>query len=677
MNDKNLSKVRYHLRFQIIPDKQVASKAQDLAEFCRKHSVEEVVLFFAAEEWNNGLLSKNEEDLWFETVKKTKEILETYGITVSLNPWATVLHCDRGRSFPKDRNIKPMVSPYGETSKACASFADQGWRNYIGSQYARFAKLGFRVIWIEDDFRYHNHSPLTWGGGFEPEIIHRFEEKIGKATTRKEIFQNILRPGEPHPWRTKWMETWREVRLEAASMLAKAVKDSSSGKTKIGLMSSSPSAHSIEGRRWHDTFKTLTINNAVAHRPNFAGYEESPGQYKVFSVMKLDMQKSFRPSYCEVAPEIENFPFTAWNKSDSLTWTEMALALFHGSDALLLDIFPFSGNSVKNEPNIDKLLDSSLPGLSWISERFSKYLNSEGVGIPWKQDAAEQVHTYTGNSMEELMIDTTATWKFLLGYGIPASAQKQQINALFGNSAWTFDEKQIQQFLSGGLLLDGASAQILCERGFGEYIGVTINNCVNRQDSTYSIEMVTSEKSSVPAGTYFNINNISELRIIEPEQNAVEWSQIITPDRKRFGSAIVTYSNKLGGRVVTYAAENPAQLPGSYQRQAILQNAVRFLSGDKPEFPLVTGGPYLIPMNFRGRKRNVLVILNGSPDPAEPVIQTNGVISADTKATLLSPLKTPVEIGIKSSSSNNKNIIASCQSIPYLGFLVVESQPER
>ena len=183
--------VKYHLRYQIPPAKDVVDDAKILSSFCRKHEIEEVVLFFAGEEWNNGLLSRAEEDEWFKAVGKAKKILEANGITVSLNPWMTVLHCARGRSFPKGSGFEPTVSPVGETSKACASFAGPKWREYIYKLYGRFARLGFRVIWVEDDFRYHNHSPLTWGGGFEPDVLKRFAIKIGKKTvSRVEVLKN-------------------------------------------------------------------------------------------------------------------------------------------------------------------------------------------------------------------------------------------------------------------------------------------------------------------------------------------------------------------------------------------------------------------------------------------------------------------------------------------------------
>jgi len=664
--------LRYHLRFQIIPGENVERDARILADFCRKHGIEEVVLFFAAEEWNNGLLSAEEEDMWFDTIRRVKPIMDKAGLVTSLNPWMTVLHLARGRRFPEDRGFRPTVSPLGEISKACASFADPEWRSYIYNLFGRFAKLGFRVIWVEDDFRYHNHGPLTWGGGFEPEVLDRFARKVGRPVTREEVVKNILAPGEPHPWRAKWMETWREIQLEVARGLAEAVAENAPGKTKLGLMSSHPSAHSAEGRDWHKLFNALSIDGQVAHRPHFAGYGESPGKAKAFSIMMLDVQRGFRTARCEVAPEVENFPFTNWNKSDIQTWAEMALCMFYGSDALLLDLFPFSGNPADEEPQIGELLDRSRPGLEWISVRFSKDLRTRGVGIPWRQDAQEHVRTVEGRSMGELDATSFGPGHLLLPFGVPVSADRQGVNAIFGSLAWAFDDDEIRRMLSGGLLLDGVSADILCQRGFGPHIGVDFRGWADREESTYSVEMVVSEEAGVRKGLYLNANLLPRLGIAEPREGAREWSVIITPERERVGAGIVVYENGLGGRVVTYAAPDPASLPPSYHRQEIAQSAISFLAVGGFPSAMVTGGANLMPIHFEGDGRHFAVILNGSPDAARPVVRMGGVAGEPREATILAPLAEPVEAEVSVIPGGEAVTVISETAVPYLGYLVLE-----
>ena len=666
--------LRYHLRFQILPGPQATRRARELVTFCKDHGIEEVALFIAAEEWNNGLLSRAAEDRWFFTIRKIKRILDRADIGVSLNPWMTVLHTDRGRTFPKDRRFQAMVSPLGETARACASLADPNWRKYICDLYGRFAGEGFRVLWIEDDFRYHNHGPLTWGGGFEDIILRRFSRKIGHPVARPALVRNLLQPGQIHPWRALWLATWREIQLEVAAEIASAVEHNSAGQSKIGLMSSHPAHHSIEGRDWQKLFAAVTIRGQVAHRPHFAGYRETVGSEKTYSILMLDIQRSLRPATCEVAPEIENFPFTHWNKSDPLTWAEMAFCQFFGSDALLLDLFPFSGNSAQAEPRIGELLDRSRPALEWISARFSNQLRTCGVGLPWRSDAAARVQTAVGHSLDELAVSHLEGGQFLLSYGVPVSASKQPVNILAGQSAWIFSDDELLEFLRGGLVLDGVAADILCRRGFRRYLGVNCDGLVGREEANYAIEIVTAAETGVPAGFGFNHNLLPRVAKLQRQPGAREWTALLRADGTRFGSAVVAFKNKLGGQVVTFAAASLAALPPSDQKQTLIHRALRFLCSPQDCPVTVTGGAHLLPMHLQEKGRQVIVVFNGSPDSAAPVLHCRGGAPKNIRATLLRPLTRPTTMPTMTERRRGELIVRCRQKIPYLGFVVLDSK---
>ena len=664
----------YHLRFQIIPGPHVRRDAADLAAFCERHGIPEVVLFFAAEEWNNGLLSRAEEERWLEAVSVAKTILEKHGIVVSLNPWMTVLHCDRGRGFPRGRGFAPTVSPLGEVAKACASFADPAWQRYFLRLMGRFAALGFRVIWVEDDFRYHNHGPLTWGGGFEPEVLARFSRKTGREVTREEVVAALLRPGRPHPWRRLWMQTWREIQLEVARKLARTVARHTPGQTRLGLMSSYPPVHSTEGRDWQALFKALSIDGQVAHRPHYAGYAEAPGRAKTYSMMMLDVQKTFRPPGCEVAPEVENFPFTRWNKSDSLTWSEMALCQFHGARALLLDLFPFTGNRASAEPAIGELLDRSRPALEWIGARFPQTLATAGVAIPWKPEAQRHLRTAAGKSLSEFDATNLGPAEFLLPYGVPVTASSAQpVTAIFGNLAWAFSAPELRQLLSGGLLLDAVSARILCRRGFGALLGVRVAEIAERENARYALEQVTSAESGAEPGLYFNANLVPRMGRLEPLTGAKEWTSILQPDGRRFGAGIVAFKNRLGGRVVTCATPDPGQLPRCDQRQAIVQNALRFLADDRFDSVLVTGAPFAMPTHFREPVYDRIVVFNGTTDPAQPTVRFRPPPGRKLRtATLLAPLAAPRAMKTTVRQEHGVAVVTCAEPLPYLSYLVLE-----
>jgi hypothetical protein len=664
---------RYHLRFQIIPGPNVLRDARTLAEFCKLHGVEEVVLFFAAEEWNDGLLSRRDEDRWFRTVKKAKRVLDAAGLTVSLNPWATVLHGERGRRFPSDRKFAPAVSPTGEVSKGVASFADPAWRRYIRDQCARFAKLGFRVIWIEDDFRYHNHSPLTWGSGFEPGMLALFSKTVGRQVGRQGLVKKILRPGKPHPWREKWLATWCKCQLDTAAELARDVSKASPCPVKLGLMSTGLDTHSMEGRRWNKLFAALSIDGQVAHRPHFAGFGIVIGRELCRNMAMVDMQRDVIPPRCEVAPEIENYPFTQWAKADGRTWAQMAICQFLGASALLLDLFPFSGNPANQEPEIGRLLDRSRPALQWIGSRFGSSLPTAGVGVPFRQDAADRVRTALGKSMDELWVRPLDPCEYLTRYGIPVSMRRQAVNAIFGPLAWAFDDEEILSILAGGLLLDGESADILCRRGFSQHLGVKVESILSRDDSNYSVEMVTRPGLGVAKGLCFSVNTVARMGVLRPLRGAREWSSVLTPESKRIGPAMVAFGNKLGGRVMTLAACNPgSSLPRSFQRQALAHRAVQYLGGGRFGSPLVTGAAHLLPLQFRGPQSEYLVVFNESGDPARPIINIPRRLKNGPKATLLAPLSKPVPAPIDVERSAHKTVVRARADLPNLGCLVVE-----
>ncbi|MEM2888951.1 MAG: hypothetical protein QXR42_05670 [Candidatus Bathyarchaeia archaeon] len=666
------SRCHYHLRFQLVPGIDLDERIRDLVDFCLAHSVEEVVLFVAAEEWNNGPLSDADMKLWFETIKYAKKKLEEAGLSVSLNPWATVLHCDRGRRFPKDRKFAPMVSPSGIEAKATASFACPEWKKYICEYYGKFAALGFRVLWIEDDFRYHNHAPLDWGGDFSTLMIERFEKRIGLKTDRQTIVKNILRPGKPHPWRREWLMTWREAQLEAARSIKDAVAAAMPGESILGLMSSRPEKHSIEGRDWAQLFDAISISGKAAHRPHFAGYLEGNGRDLAESSALLDMQKSVRPPNVIVEPEIENSPFTSFSKSNSYTWIHMAIAQLHGCDALLLDLFPFSGVTPSEYPEIGALLDSSRQSLDWLAEHFPPSLQTQGVGIPWHPDSAMHVHTEKGVSMDELNVNMVSAARLLNHFGVAVQMRPSKVNALFGNGTWAWTDEELESFLKGGLWLDAEAAFIMQERGFSQWIGMEIEGWWDREEFNYSMEMAVNPACGLPKDFCMNSNRVKRVARIQPTPQAAEWTSLITSEGKRCGAALTVFQNDLGGRVAVSAfplgSEEHAWIK-SFHRQKLVQKLVSFLAGSEVESVTVTGGAYLMPIDFVGAGRRI-AILNGSADSALPVVRVPGAERLK-EAYLLRPLTKPKPVIAKKINWHNGITVKIEDAVPYLGMAVL------
>ncbi|NEB78750.1 hypothetical protein G3I40_26520, partial [Streptomyces sp. SID14478] len=370
---------RYHLRFQIHPGPTATEQAKELAEFCRANGVDEVVLLLAAEEFHAGHPTAAEEDRLYDTAAATAATLRDAGLDVGLNPWVTTGHADRGR---RDRHgFAPMVGPDGTAAAGQASFACPVWRSWLTAHYARFADLGLRVLWLEDDFRYHNHAPLTWGGGFEPLMLERLSQLVGAPVTRQQAVAAVTAPGTPHPWRSLLQQVWNTAQLEVAGLVAEAVDKHSGGRSRLGLMSSVPGVHSVEGRDWSALFDALAVRGEAVQRPHFAGYEDAPARGLSSSVWLLEQQRVLRPPHVRSEPEIENWPHTAWSKSDTQTWSELVTAQLSGADALLLNLHPTYSGHAGRHLRIAGLLRRARPALDLVADRVAGERGTAGVGL--------------------------------------------------------------------------------------------------------------------------------------------------------------------------------------------------------------------------------------------------------------------------------------------------------
>jgi hypothetical protein len=122
-------------------------------------------------------------------------------------------------------------------------------------------------------------------------------------------------------------------------------------------------------------------------------------------------QRRLRPVGVASEPEIENWPYAAWAKSDQQTWSEKTAAQFVGSEALLINAYPNHERQViERYPQVGDMLRRSRPALDWIAARYPRDAESLGVGLPFRADAAAHLHAHGG----DLTYDLEAVWTEVL-----------------------------------------------------------------------------------------------------------------------------------------------------------------------------------------------------------------------------------------------------------------------
>ena len=116
-----------------------------------------------------------------------------------------------------------------------------------------------------------------------------------------------------------------------------------------------------------------------------------------------------------------------------------------------------------------------------------------------------------------------------------------------GDTDFKFTDGQIMEMLSGAVLLDGACARRLCERGFSQYLGV---RCEEWDGGTPSGDSFIHEGGRCNAP-------VDPVRLVPLSDDTVTDSVIyrISADGERINVApsVTVFENSLGGKVIVYA----------------------------------------------------------------------------------------------------------------------------
>ena len=182
------------LRVQIVPGHYEEERIKSVVDFCKKYAFDNVMLFINSEEYNVGHMTKEEAEPWVETIKRASAILKDAGLTVSLNPWMEVGHLDRGRKLKEGQNFVTQQDFNGNVCDMVSCPLDENWLAYFLDFYAYLIReTEPEVIWVEDDFRLHNHAPLEYGGCFCEHHMRAFNDKLGTNYTREEFTDYLFR----------------------------------------------------------------------------------------------------------------------------------------------------------------------------------------------------------------------------------------------------------------------------------------------------------------------------------------------------------------------------------------------------------------------------------------------------------------------------------------------------
>ncbi len=637
---KNLQPYKYILRYLIDPAFHADDRIDELVDFCQASRIGEVMLFITAEELSAGHPTRAEWEAYAELGKSLSRRLGEVGVDLSLNPWSTLYHDPRGRILREGQSFQCMVGESGYTSPLNACPLCPAWQQWLSESFAYLAReIKPVAIWVEDDWRLHNHGPqLGWGGCFCSLHLQRLAKSVGapeESVTRETVLQHVLAPGSPHPWRAKWLEISRDSMLEPARKLRHAIAEACPS-TRIGLMSSAPDTHSVEDRDWHALQDAFGTTPAFLTRPNMPPYSEATPLTATPSNTRHTLANLKRP--IEVYPELECAPRNGpYSKSAAYCVWQCYHAASLGSQGITINHYDMMGNGIALDPKLGEALSQHKDRLDALTALQIDDQNAQGLQVLFSPRVARFRHHERASGLFGL-INSSLSWcqaSYILGIAhglvddVPSNhaADGAAPMAVSDQTLRAFDDDAIRRLLSGPVLLDAVSVEILLQRGFGDMIGVASASWQMLDEVGYSYEQIREDDSAVyglcsPRMTAqtcstrllaMQVTDVSEVR-----------TDIRRADHTRCFPGMVVHRNAQGGRVamIAYPFDGGYQTDVSFYtvfRRRLLQ---RLLFEFSPKANLMTCDSH--PMHvYRVPTSNglLMALFNPNYDPVQhPVL---------------------------------------------------------
>ena len=471
----------YSLRYTLDPRTNTVQKDDLLLKFCQEARIDNVAFFINPEELNASHLTADQTQVWLDAIRPLSARLAQIGVTTSLNPWTTIMHSDRGQVVNPEIGFSTLVDVNGHQAHSMACPADQVWRDYLSARYAQYATLHPRELWLEDDFRHYNHSPLKLAC-FCPRHMRLYAAKLGRDVTRTEFVREMLQPGEPTAARKAYLDVAREEMKVTVHQIEQAVH-AVSPETNLAQMTSFPDWHAMEGRDWAGLFDQLRgVGHPRVARPHLPAYNEvAPLKYGRVFEDYTRATAAYLGDDAQLWPELESYMYSPFVKSRRFTQMQIETAALVGAKGILLNLFDMMGNGIDEAYGYAPMLAASKDFLNRISDRRLQMQKLRGIRILISQDAAYNLHTTEGKVPEELLPRETSWAGLLSQFGMATTITPWQQDGVYtgeqlavsGQFLRNLTNAQIEQLVTANtVLLDGNSVAVLVERNLGRLLHI-------------------------------------------------------------------------------------------------------------------------------------------------------------------------------------------------------------
>jgi hypothetical protein len=532
--------------------------------------------------------------------------------SVGINVGCTIGHINEAWSYMPPLPFQPMVGHDGSVSTGCACPNTPEMREYVRAKYELVANAGPDFIWVDDDIRMHHHGVAF--GCFCPTCLAVFAKRAGEPLAREALVKAF---DDPAAGRVR--ELWVEQNIASIESLLADVKETVhriNPRIEMGLMTTGAEWSTYSGQAFDRWFTALGATKA---RPGGGFYDDATPSAMFAKALSCGRQRALLPSSVKDVPyELENFPCQRLKKSATAVVDECSLALAYGLNGIAFNMLGMTPNFENSLPWIGAIPAVRPLWEAWVAHTAG--LPTAGLWPAWSSRLLARRAVRPGESWLGWAPHHNVSLPNVLGeVGLPLAADAPGCaTVLCGRVADAFSDEELKAMLSGGVLMDTLTLEVLAERGLGHLTGVRL---AQRLDNGL-MERFADDALNGPAAGELRDARIEFWGdakgmgdVLEPLASDV---RVMATIEDYFGQTrgpgMTAFENELGGRVVVMGYA-PWIFLHSVGKRLQLQNVADWISRDT--VPVRVEEPVrLIPVArvAADRRRGAVMLFNAGMD---------------------------------------------------------------
>ena len=500
--------------------------------------------------------------------KAVKENLQPYGVELG---WWETLTIKSGAT----EGFQGIVRAIGERHPFANCPLGKSFQNRFAGDMALFARIAKPAfIFLEDDY-----SLSAKHGCFCELHLKEFEKRYGYRYSREELAE-ILEDRTPKALEiiNKWRELAKNSMVEVSAAIRREL-DKESPEIPVGSMQCNDDFR--DGDCTEDICKALA---GVSHIPysRYAGADyEGMKARNIPNMLFRALYSRQHFHHMRHYLEADTYPHTRFFTAGCQILAYMSAGLSCGFDGVIFHTMQQFDNPCE-ESAYGRAFKQERKRLEEIHQK-AKACRIKGVEIKYAP------FWYTLNNTE------ISPWMDCIGrFGIPYTTEKSKVVFWDETLARSSGHEQILEALSGNLFLDGDAARCLCEKGYGEYLGVSVGDDVSLQDNLKwdlgACEVICESfveslegRNMYPAWMYSPGGNGVALDLKITNENTQAITQLYSFRKTFLTNGMTYFENDLGGKVIVMGMtlkNNHSQPLFNYRRKYLIQELVRRCSNE-------------------------------------------------------------------------------------------------